>query len=150
MAGRSGTVARRTRLGLSLLGSWRPSWAWLRGVVRSFLTSFVALAVSLQLLPGTQVTEGAYSVANLALFVLGIGALLRPLITRLTVITGVVGLLFFGLLAQAVVLGIALSVVPTVEPFSLGEIVLASWAAAVAAAVFNWLVDTSSDQVFLG
>jgi hypothetical protein len=150
VAGRSGTVARRTRLGLSLLGSWRPSWAWLRGVVRSFLTSFVALAVSLQLLPGTQVTEGAYSVANLALFVLGIGALLRPLITRLTVITGVVGLLFFGLLAQAVVLGIALSVVPTVEPFSLGEVVLASWAAAVAAAVFNWLVDTSSDQVFLG
>lgn len=143
-------TARRTRLGLAQLASWRPSWAWLRGVLRSFLTSFVALAVSLQLLPGTQVTEGAYSVAYLAIVVLAIGALLRPLITRLTVITGVVGLLVFGLLAQAVVLGIALAVVPTVTPFSLGEIVLASWAAAVAAAVFNWLVDTSSDQVFLG
>ena len=149
--GRSGgSIARRFRIGLAQLGAWRPSWSWLRGVLRSFLSSFVALAVSLWLLPGTQVTDGAYSVANLAIFVLAIGALLRPLITRLTVITGVVGLLFFGLLAQALVLEVALSVVPTVEPFTLGEVVLASWAAAVAAAVFNWLVDTSSDQVFLG
>ena len=57
------------------------------------------------------------------MFVLGIGALLRPLITRLTVLTGVVGLLLFGLLTQAVILGSRSPLVPTVEPFSLGEIV---------------------------
>lgn len=145
-----GQVARRTRIGLALLGSWRPSWRWLRGVLRSFATSFVALAVSLWLLPGTQVNEGAYSVAYLAVAVLALGALLRPLITYLTVLTGVVGLLLFGLLTQAAVLALALALVPTVEPFSVGEVVVASWAAAVAAASFNWLVDTSSDQVFHG
>lgn len=146
----TGQVARRTRLGLTLLGSWRPSWQWLRGVVRAFATSFAALAVSLWLLPGTQVTQGAYSVANLAIAVLALGALLRPLITYLTVLTGVVGLLLFGLLTQAAVLALALAVVPTVEPFSASEVVIASWASAVAAASFNWLVDTSSDEVFHG
>jgi uncharacterized membrane protein YvlD (DUF360 family) len=119
-------------------------------VLRSFVTSFLALTASLWLLPGTQATDGVYSVAYLAIVVILVGALVRPLITRLTVITGVVGLLVFGLLAQAVVLGIALELVPTVEPFSFTEIVVASWAAAVSAATFNWLVDTSSDQVFFG
>ena len=150
VVGRTSSVARRTRIGLALLGSWCPSWGWAGGVLRSFVTSFLALTVSLQLLPGTQVNDGAYSVAYLAIVVLIIGALVRPLITRLTVLTGIVGLLVFGFLTQALILGLALAVVPTVEPFSLGEVVVASWAAALAAATVNWLIDTSSDQVFLG
>ena len=49
-AGRGhGSVGRRLSLGLAQLGSWRPSWAWLRGVLRSFLTSFVALTVKARL-----------------------------------------------------------------------------------------------------
>ncbi len=39
---------------------------------------------------------------------------------------------------------------PTVRPFSFGEVLVASWAAAVAAACVNWVFDTSSDEVFLG
>ena len=58
------------------------------------------------------------SVAALVVTVLVIGALLRPLLTRLTVLTGIVGLLVAGVLAQAVVLWAALSLVPSVEPFS--------------------------------
>lgn len=132
------------------LAASRPSWRWLRGSLRSFATSFLALTASLWLLPGTQVTRGAESVAALAVGVLAVGALVRPLITRLTVLTGVVGLLLAGFLAQAVVLGIALALVPTVEPFSAGQVVLAAWAAAVAAAAVNWLFDASSDEAFLG
>jgi uncharacterized membrane protein YvlD (DUF360 family) len=147
---RGASVARRTRLGLSTLGSWRPSWHWVAGVVRSFITSVLALTIAIQILPGTQVTDGAYSVVSLAAVVLVIGALVRPLIVRLTVLTGVVGLLFFGLLTQALVLGIALAVVPTVEPFGFGQVFFAAWVAALASAVVNWLIDTSSDQVFLG
>lgn len=147
---RSGTVARLLRLGRVQLASWRPSWSWLVGVVRSFVTSFLALAASLWLLPGEQVRSGAESVALLVVLVLVLGALLRPLLTRLTVLTGTVGLLLAGVLAQSVVLGVALALVPSVEPFSLGEVVVASWAAAVVAAFVNWLFDTSSDDAFLG
>ena len=144
------SVTRRARLSAAQLLAWRPSWRWLVGVARSLLTSFLALTTSLWLLPGVQVTEGAESVATLVVAVLVVGALLRPLITRLTVLTGAVGLLVTGLLAQAAILGVALSLVPTVEPFAWPEVVLASWGAAVGAAVVNWLFDASSDEAFLG
>lgn len=112
--------------------------------------SFLALTLALWALPGTQVTRGTVSVAALAVGVLAVGALLRPLLTFLTVITGTVGLLVAGLLAQALVLWVALAVVPTVERFSVGEVVLAAWGAAVGAAAINWLFDTSTDEAFLG
>ncbi len=120
------------------------------GALRSFIVSFLALTLSLWLLPGVQVNRGSESVATLAVVVLAVGALLRPLLTRLTVLTGTVGLLVAGLLAQALILGIALNLVPTVRPFSLGEVFVASWAAAAAAAAVNWIFDTSSDEAFFG
>lgn len=119
-------------------------------MLRSFIVSFLALALSLWLLPGEQVTRGTLSVATLAVVVLAVGALLRPLLTRLTVLTGIAGLLVAGLLAQALILGIALNLVPTVEPFSLGEIFVASWGAVAAAAAVNWIFDSSSDEAFFG
>ncbi len=144
------SVATRLRLGRAQLALWRPTWSWVRGVVRSFVTSFLALTASLWFLPGVQVERGAESVASLAVLALALGALLRPLITRLTVLTGVFGLLVAGLLAQALILWLALQLVPSVRPFSFSDVVVASWAAAVAAACVNWLFDTSSDEVFLG
>lgn len=119
-------------------------------MLRSFVTSFLALAVTLWLLPGEQVGEGFESVAALAIGVLALGALLRPFLTRLTVLTGLVGLLLAGVLTQALILGIALSLVPSVEPFSLGQIVVASWGSAAVAAGVNWLFDASSEEAFLG
>jgi predicted AlkP superfamily pyrophosphatase or phosphodiesterase len=144
------SLGRRVRIVGRDLRAFRPDWRWILGVLRSFVVSFVALAVSLWLLPGTQVTRGTESVAALAVVLLAVGALLRPLLTRLTVLTGTVGLLVAGVLAQAVLLGVALALVPTVEPFNLGEIVVASWAAAVVAAGVNWLFDASSDEAFFG
>ena len=143
-------LRRRWRLVGRRLRRARPGWAWLLGVLRGFVVSFLALSLSLWLLPGTQVTRGSESVASLAVVVLAVGALLRPALTRLTVLTGSFGLLLAGLLAQVLVLGIALALVPTVEPFSYGEVVVASWASAVAAAAVNWLFDASSDEAFFG
>src|SRR5215207_4841035 len=146
----SSALWRRLRLVGRRTAQWRPDWSWVRSVLRSFVVSFLALALSLWLLPGVQVTRGSASVATLAVVVLAVGAVLRPLLTRLTVLTGTAGLLVAGLLAQALILGIALNLVPTVRPFSLGEIFVASWAAAAAAAAVNWIFDTSSDEAFFG
>ena len=143
-------VWRRLRLVGRRFTTWTPSWAWFRGVVRAFVTSFLALAVSLWLLPGEQVGRGAESIAAVVIGVLLVGALLRPLILRLTVLTGAFGLLLAGALAQVLILWIALSLVPSVERFTFGEVVVASWAAAVVAAAVNWLFDASSDEAFLG
>ncbi|MCM0622783.1 alkaline phosphatase family protein [Nocardioides bruguierae] len=131
--------------------SWpRPTWRWVVDVLRGFVVSFLALTISLWVLPGPQVTQGAESVAMLAVGVLVVGALLRPLLVRLTVMTGLVGLLLAGLLTQAVVMWVALAVMPSVDPFSWPEVLLASWGATVAAAAVNWVVDASGDEAFLG
>ena len=149
-ADRVGSSARRWGLLRRRAARWRPGWRWLGEVLRSFVVSFLALTLALWALPGTQVTSGTVSVAALAVGVLAVGALLRPLLTFVTVITGTIGLLVAGLLAQALILWVALAVVPTVERFSVGEVVLAAWGAAVGAAAINWLFDTSTDEAFLG
>lgn len=143
-------VWRRLRLVGRRLTTWTPTWSWFRAVARSFVTSFLAVAVSLWLLPGEQVGKGAESIAAIVVGVLLVGALTRPLILRLTVVTGAFGLLLAGALAQVLILWLALSLVPSVERFSFGEVVLASWAAAVVATAVNWLFDASSDEAFLG
>lgn len=130
---------------------FRPSWSWARGVVRSFAVSFAALAVTLQLVPGQQVPDdGTASVAALVVCVLLVGSLLRPLLTRLTVMTGISGLLVTGFLAQGLVLGVALALVPSIEPIDFPEVVIAAWASAVVAALLNWVVDASGEEVYLG
>ncbi|WP_137291921.1 alkaline phosphatase family protein [Nocardioides dongxiaopingii] len=149
MTGR-GSLSRRAALAGREVAHWRPSLRWLRAVLRSFVVSFLAVAVTLWLVPGQQVPEhGTRSVATLVLVVLLVGALLRPILTRLTVITGVLGLLLVGFLAQSVVLGVALALVPSIEPIDFPELVVAAWGVAVVAAVLNWVVDASSEEVYL-
>jgi len=129
----------------------RFTWPWVGGVVRSFAVSFAAFALTLELLPGQQVPDnGAGALAGLVAAVFAVGAVLRPLLARLTVLTGVVGLLLVGLLAQSVVLGVALALVPAIDPLPLPEVVLLAWAVAVVAALLNWIADASTEEVFLG
>lgn len=135
------TITRRLNPHDSLSG-------WIFSSARSFMVSFVALSVTFRVLPGEQVTRGAVSVAALAMVVLLLGAVIQPPIARLTALTGWVGLAIAGLLTQAVVLGIALAVVPTVQPFRFSEVFVAAWASAVVAALVNWLFDSSTEEVF--
>ncbi|MCW2757727.1 MAG: type phosphodiesterase/nucleotide pyrophosphatase [Nocardioidaceae bacterium] len=145
-----GSQTRRLVLVGRALTSWRPTWAWLFGVVRGFVVSFLAFALTLWLVPGDQVPErGFETVATLVVTVLVAGALIRPFLTLLTVFTGVVGLLVTGLLAQTVILGVALSFVPAVEPLPLPDLILTAYGVSVVAAFLNWIVDTSSEDVFL-
>ncbi|GAB3090388.1 phage holin family protein [Nocardioides zeae] len=114
------------------------------------MLSFVAMAVTLQIVPGEQVPDnGSVAVALLVGTVLLVGALLRPLLTRLTVLTGVVGLLLSGFLAQALILAVALSLVPAIEPIDFVDVVLIAWGVGVVAALLDWVVDASSSEVFL-
>jgi hypothetical protein len=148
--GSPGALRRRLALAGGEVGRFRPSWRWLRGVLRSFVVSFLALALTLWLVPGQQVPEdGVVSVVNLAVVAIAVGALLRPLLARVVVVTGVLGLLVTGFLAQSLVLGVALALVPSIEPIDFPEIVLAAWLVAVVAACLNWVADASAEEVHL-
>lgn len=144
------SIQRRLQLAGQRLVSARFNWTWAFSVLRAFVTLFAAFTISLWLMPGQQVGRGAESVALLAVVVLFVGAMLRPMLVSLTVVTGAIGFLVACVLAQALVLGVALSLVPTVERFTFVEIVVASWGAAIVSAVINWLFDASSEDAYLG
>lgn len=139
---------RRLAIGRSLVLSWRPTGARLVGLFRALVTSFVALGVSFYVLPGEQ-SKGPMAVLMLVVVVAAIGALLRPLLLGLAVLLGSFGLLLVGVLAQAGVLAIAVSLAPDVHVSSFAVIVGASWIAAIVAAAVNWLLDAGSQDAYL-
>lgn len=143
-----GSVRRRIELIGVLALAWRPTWPRMRGMVRSMVTSYLALGVTLWLLPGVQ-ASGPASVALLAVVVILVGGVLRPVLLSLTVLLGSFGLLAVGVLAQAIILGVALVLTPGFEIGSPVDVLLASWVAAIVAAIVNWLFDASSEDAFL-
>ncbi|HEV7206630.1 MAG TPA: alkaline phosphatase family protein [Jatrophihabitans sp.] len=142
-------MRRRIAIGRRLVMSWRPTGATLVGLLRSMATSFVALGVTLYVLPGRQST-GPFAVVVLVLVVFGVGLVLRPLLLGLTVLLGSFGLLLVGVFAQGVVLAVAISIAPDVHISTFSRVVGAAWLAAVIAAAVNWLLDAGSQDVFLG
>ena len=127
--------------------SWRPTWPRMRGMIRSITTSYLALGVTLWILPGVQ-ASGPASVVLLAFVVLAVGAVLRLILLSLSVVLGALALLVAGILVQAVILGIALALTPGFQANSFADIVVASWSAAIVAALFNWLFDAGSEEIF--
>lgn len=128
--------------------SWRPTGARVASLVRAFITSFVALGVSFYLLPGRQST-GPFAIVMLVLAVAVINVALRPLLLGLAVLLGPFGMLVVGVLAQAIVLAVAVSVAPDVHVSGFVVVVEASWLASVVAAVVNWLLDSGSQDAYL-
>lgn len=146
---RLGSARRRLVLAARLAVSWRPTGARLRGLLRSVVTSFLALGGMLWILP-TLHSSGPASVLVLAAIVVGVGAVLRPVLVAVVTLFGALGLLVAGVLTQAVVLDVALSVAPGVNSGPFRDVLLASWLVAVIAAVVNWIFDVGSDDAFLG
>lgn len=144
----SRSVRRRVEISLALVLAWRPTGAALVSLVRSLLTSFIALGITLYLLPGTQ-SSGPAAVLQLAVLVTVVGSTLRPLLLGLTVLLGSFGLLIVGMIAQGVILAVAIRISPDVHISGLSAILGASWLAAIISASVNWLLDTGSQDAFL-
>lgn len=143
-----GALRTRGRLALQLAASWRPTGTRLRALVRATLTSYLAIGGMLWLLPSLH-AAGPMSVLSLALIVLAVGAVLRPLLIAVSVLFGTAGLLLTGLLTQVIVLDIALALTPNVTSGGLHDVVLASWLVAAISALVNWVFDVGGDDAFL-
>lgn len=144
----SRSVRRRIEISLALALAWRPTGAALINLIRSLVTSFIALGITLYVLPGTQ-SSGPVAVAMLAVLVGAVGSLLRPLLLGLTVLLGSFGLLIVGMIAQGVILAVAIRISPDVHISGLESILGASWLAAIISAVVNWLLDAGSQDAYL-
>ncbi len=141
-------MRRRLAVSRATVLSWRPTGARLFGLVRALVTSYVALGVSFYLLPGRQ-SSGPVAIVVLVLTVAALNVLLRPLLLGLAALLGSFGLLLAGILAQAAVLAVAVSLAPDVHVSSFAVVLGATWLAAVIAAAVNWLLDSGTQDAYL-
>ncbi|MEV6306216.1 alkaline phosphatase family protein [Actinoplanes sp. NPDC051861] len=130
------------------LFAWRRVLNRMRAVLRSALTTFVVLTFTLWLMPGVASTD-IVDVLGLVVLVAAVGAVLRPLLLLGITALGGWGAMLFGVVAQVVVMVVALELDPAGQISGLPTLVAAAILAVVVAALLDWMADAGSDDTFV-
>ncbi|MEU5549709.1 phage holin family protein [Micromonospora sp. NPDC047793] len=136
------------RVALRVLRDYRPTFARVRALVRSMVTSFLVLSTTFWLLPGVTIS-GLVGLLWLVALVTGVGAVLRPVLLALATALGGLGALTIGVGVQAVVMYVALQLAPEAHVAGFAVAFAAAWLAVALAAVVNWLADAGTDDTFV-
>jgi hypothetical protein len=140
---------QRQRAGAArILRQWRPTRPRVIALLRSVITSFVVLSVTLWLAPGVD-SEGLVGILWLVAVVAAVGMLLRPPLLALATVLGGFSALALGACVQTLVFTVALRLAPRTELAGLPAVFVASWIAIVVAAVINWLADAGTEDAFV-
>jgi hypothetical protein len=140
--------ARNWRSEVRALFAWRRVLNRTRAVLRSGLTTFVVLTFTLWLMPGVAATD-IVDVLGLVVLVAAVGAVLRPLLLLGITALGGWGAMLFGVVAQVVVMVVALELDPAEQISGLPTLVGAAILAVVVAALLDWMADSGSDDTFV-
>ncbi|MEV6347088.1 alkaline phosphatase family protein [Actinoplanes sp. NPDC051851] len=130
------------------LFAWRRVLGRMRAVLRSAVTTFVVVTVTLWLMPGVASADIADTL-GLVVLVAVVGAVLRPLLLLAITALGGWGAMLFGVLAQVVVMVVALKLDPASRIRGLPTLVIAAILAVVFAALLDWMADSGSDDTFV-
>ena len=131
------TVSMVTRLRVSDLARMALAWA----------ISSLALIAADQLLPGMEAGSPWQLVAAAA--VTGIfGILVRPVLVRVATVIGWFAVAALAIAGQAVLMHLALLVVPGIEVSSFWTLVAATWIAATIGTFLSWMFTAGSDEAF--
>ena len=141
-------TTRDGRSELRALFSWRRVLNRFRAVLRSALVTFVVLTATLWLMPGVASAD-IVDTLGLVLLVAGVGAVLRPLLLVGIVALGGWGAMLFGVVAQIVVIVVALELDPAERISGLPSLVIAAILAVVFAAIIDWMLDSGTDDTFV-
>jgi len=116
-------------------------------ILAACLTSAGALALAAAVLPGFGFNSpGQWVVASATTLL--VGALVRPLLVGLSAAIGWFAVLLLAVFGQAVVLAIALELIPGVEADSFWSVLAAAWIASAAATVIAWLCTSGTPEAF--
>jgi Type I phosphodiesterase / nucleotide pyrophosphatase len=140
--------ARNWRAELHVLLAWPRILNRLRAVVRSAVTTFVVLTVTLWLMPGVASAD-VFDTLGLVLLVAGVGAVLRPLLLAGVTALGGWGAMLLGVMAQVIVITVALELDPANRISNLPTLVIAAILAVVFAAIVDWMADIGTDDTFV-
>ncbi len=134
--------------------SGSPRWAshgiWISDVVRLLFTwalSFVALLLTADLLDGFTYTSWLPLLAAAAVTGL-LGVVVRPILVGVTAAIGWVAVAVATLFGQALVMQLAMDVIPGASFASFETAVAAAWLSAVFGTVLLWLVSAGTDESF--
>ncbi|HET6530091.1 MAG TPA: alkaline phosphatase family protein [Actinoplanes sp.] len=120
----------------------------LRAVLRSALVTFTVLTLTLWLMPGVASAD-IIDTLGLVVLVAATGAVLRPLLLVGITALGGWGAMLFGVVAQVVVMVVALELDPANRIHGLHTLVVAAILAVVFAAILDWMADSGSDDTFV-
>jgi uncharacterized membrane protein YvlD (DUF360 family) len=113
----------------------------------SWLLSFLALLLTAELLPGFTYTSWTPLVVAAAATGL-VGMIVRPLLVELAAAIGWLAVALATLFGQALVMQLALSVVPGVAFDSFWTAVAAAWICAAFGTFLTWLISAGTDESF--
>ena len=145
----AGTTRDRVADGTDLVsGAHHGLWPRLRGLLWTWIVTAISLWVAFEVVPGIEYS-GFGSILGLALVVGIVSLVIRPLLNRLALAIGWVGIFFLAVFAQAVVLWIAIAIARDVSYDSLWSVFGAAWVASLVATAVGFLDSVDEDEVFL-
>jgi uncharacterized membrane protein YvlD (DUF360 family) len=132
----------------AVLRAWRPTHSRVLSLVVNTLISGVVLAVVLLVSPGISVnTDLSLLIAVILLAV--VATLIRPVLVAVAAMMRPILALLIGLIAQAVIMYVAISIAPGVSASSFWWVLFAAWLAAVLTALFAWVGDADEADALL-
>jgi hypothetical protein len=141
-------VGRDWHAELRALFSWRRVVKRLRAVLRSATVTFVVLTLTLWLMPGVASAD-VLDTLGLVVLVAVVGAVLRPLLLVGVTVLGGWGAMLLGVIAQVVVITVALELDPANRISNLPTTVVAAILAVIFAAILDWMADSGSEDTFV-
>lgn len=113
----------------------------------AWFVSFLALLLTEKILPGfTAQSRGPIVVAAAVTGV--VGMLVRPVLVQVAAAIGWVGVVLATIFGQAIVMQVAMDVVPGVTFDSFGDAVAAAWISAAFGTLIAWLLSAGTDESF--
>ncbi|GLW31988.1 membrane protein [Actinoplanes regularis] len=119
-----------------------------RAVLRSAITTFVVVTVTLWLMPGVASAD-IVDTLGLVVLIAVVGAVLRPLLLLGITALGGWGAMLFGVITQVAVMFVALRLDPANRIRSLPLLLITAILAVVFAALLDWMADAGSDDTFV-
>jgi len=116
-------------------------------LVGAWATSTLALVVAAELLPGLH-ADTWWSLGAAAAVAGVFGALVRPLLVEVAAAIGWVAVVAVAIAGQAVIMDIALWVVPGIAVDSFWSALAAAWTAATVGTVLSWLATAGTPESF--
>ncbi|MET8153377.1 alkaline phosphatase family protein [Actinoplanes sp. NPDC005259] len=135
-------------------GALRVVFAWprvvdrARAVIRSAATTFFVLSFTLWLMPGVRSTD-VLDTLGLVVLVAAVGAVLRPLLLAGVVALGGWGAMLLGVVAQVIVMVVALELDPSKRLSGWPTVGFAALLAVVCAAILDWMFDSGTEDTFV-